>query len=296
MFLVKPSYQILAASDVLDLPYSYDNRPEYLIEASGRTCYKSEDKITKDSAIKFIEMIKNRGHYSVTEHSWELRYYDTYNIPKYKFLNYTSFYYSGTIVAGNQRAFEEWNFENKNKFSVPTLEMFKRINDMQRWDMYSATVKFICDRGVSHEIVRHRPPAFSQESTRYCNYSKDKFQNQITYIIPPWLDWIEEGEYSWNTAPKGLGETDHKNGWLWFKSLYEIEHAYSSLIRDGWKPEQARSILPNSLKTEIVVSCDLQEWKHIFKLRTSSAAHPQMRELMIPLYDEFKKLYPEVFE
>lgn len=292
MFLVKPSYQILAASNKKDfLPYNYE-RPEYLIETSGRTCYKSEDKITKDSAIKFIEMIKNRGHYSVTEHSWELRYYESNTIPRYKFLNYMPYYYMGTIVAGNQRAFEEWDFENKDDFSVLTIAMFDMITEKQRWDMYSATVKFVCDRGVSHEIVRHRPPAFSQESTRYCNYSKDKFQNQITYIIPPWLK-LEEGEYLDKIDVGFGGKGDNI---LWAHHMIECEWDYKKLIDMGWKPEQARSILPNSLKTEIVVSCDLQEWKHIFKLRTSAAAHPQMRELMIPLYEDFKKLYSDVFK
>ena len=205
--------------------------------------------------------------------------------------------YVGTVVAGNQRAFEEWDFEYKDKYvDVCTLN-FDQIKNEKRWNMLSATVKFICDRGVSHELVRHRIPAFAQESTRYCNYSKDKFQNQLAFIIPPWFNWMKEGEYSWgNHTPKGLSAAKHLDAWFWFKLLDEIERAYNYLISEGQKPEQARSILPNALKTEIVVSADLQEWKHIFKLRTAPTAHPQMRELMVPLYEDFKKLYPEVFE
>lgn len=296
MFLVKPSYQILAASQKYhEFPYNYE-KSNNLIEVAGRTCYKSEDKITEDSAKKFIEMLKNKGHNAMIEHSWQLRYYDTINLPYYKFLNFMQVRFIGTCVAGNQRAFDDWNFDMKDEYeSISQEDEMNLIYKEKRWDMLAATVKFICDRGVSHELVRHRPPAFAQESTRYCNYSKDKFQNQITFIIPPWIKDYKEGCYTQQeydhqfTAIKGE-ET------RWLRSLLHAEHDYNTLIDYEWKPEQARSILPNALKTEIVVSTDLQEWKHIFKLRTAPAAHPQMRELMIPLQEEFKKLYPEVFE
>lgn len=304
MFLVKPSYQILAGSNKYDLPYTYE-KPLNLIEVAGRTCYKSEDKITEDSSEKFVEMLKNRSHNAMIEHSWETRYYPTINLPHYKFLNFLQIHYIGTLVSGNIRAFDEWDFADKQDFKNPGKNDYlnggenelNHIYREKRWDMLSATVKFVCDRGVTHELVRHRPPAFAQESTRYCNYSKDKFGNQITFIIPPWFDWLKEGEYSWGeTSPEGISAAEHLDAWFWFKFLDESERVYSSLISEGWKPEQARSILPNALKTEIVVSADLQEWKHIFKLRTAITAHPQMRELMIPLHEDFKNLYQGVFD
>lgn len=142
---------------------------------------------------------------------------------------------------------------------------------------YSISVRFICDRGVSHEIVRHRIASFSQESTRYCNYTKDKFENQITFIKPCFWD-----ENSLNYE-------------IWKEMIQMSEKKYFELIQNGAKPEEARSILPNSLKTEIVVTMNLREWRHFFKLRTSPKAHPQMRELSIPLMLEMKKALPEIF-
>jgi thymidylate synthase (FAD) len=141
------------------------------------------------------------------------------------------------------------------------------------------SVKFITDRGVSHELVRHRLCSFTQESTRFCNYSKDKFDNQLTFIWPIWYNQEE-------TASA-----------IWLKSISQSEIDYLEMIKLGWNPQQARSVLPNSLKTEIVVSTNFREWKHIFQLRAiSKAAHPQMRDLMIPLYNYCKEQLPEVFD
>ena len=147
------------------------------------------------------------------------------------------------------------------------------------------TVKFICDRGVSHELVRHRLASFAQESTRYCNYGKDE---HITFIIPCWLD-IKEGTIS----PRIVNT--HAERW-WVNHMTRSEEAYNELIKIGWSPQQARSVLPNSLKTEINVSANIREWRHILKLRTSKAAHPQMRELMCPLLDELKNKIPILFD
>lgn len=140
------------------------------------------------------------------------------------------------------------------------------------------TVKFICDRGVTHEIVRHRIASYSQESTRYCNYSKDKFGNELTFIRPCfWADDSEE--YA-----------------VWKKAMEEIEKTYVKLISLGAKPEEARSILPNSLKTEIVCTMNLREWRHFFRLRTAERAHPQIREISVALLDELKKRIPVIFD
>lgn len=214
MRLIKPSFEILTPID----------RSQILkaIEMAGRTCYKSEDQITEDSASRFVEKIVARGHLSVIEHQ-------------------------------------------------------------------SVTVRFICDRGVSHELVRHRIASFSQESTRYCNYSRDKFDNQLTFIIPPWAN-IEPGE----GTQSEFGLQSHTDI-LWLNAMQNSEEIYNSLIQAKWSPQQARAVLPNSLKTEIVVTANLREWKEIFRQRCSPSAHPQMRELMIPLRHIFMDGLLEIF-
>ncbi len=139
------------------------------------------------------------------------------------------------------------------------------------------TVKIICDRGVSHEIVRHRIASYSQESTRYCSYSKDKFGGEITFIRPCF----------WNNEPEKYA--------LWIKTMDEIEKSYMKLMDMGASPEEARCVLPNSLKTEIVVTMNLREWRHFFKLRTADRAHPQMREIAVPMLRAFCDVVPIVF-
>ena len=142
----------------------------------------------------------------------------------------------------------------------------------------SISVRVVCDRGVSHEIVRHRIASYSQESTRYCNYSKQKFGNELTFIKP--IFWKEgSDEYI-----------------IWENEMKNTEQAYMRLISLGAKPQEARSILPNSLKTEIVMTMNLREWRHFFKLRTSVAAHPQMREIASMILKEFKQTMPLFFE
>lgn len=166
----------------------------------------------------------------------------------------------------------------------------------------SMSVKFICDRGVTHELVRHRLCSFSQESTRYCNY-----KGGVTFIIPPWLDRLIPGEYTKETyqdcfKPKS-SKTDLYGNWTkntlyktWITCMLDIEEKYINLIHAGWSPQQARSVLPNSTKTEIIVTTNLREWRHIFKLRCSKASHPQMRELMQPLLSECNYLFYPIFD
>ncbi|MDD5510502.1 MAG: FAD-dependent thymidylate synthase [Dehalococcoidales bacterium] len=136
------------------------------------------------------------------------------------------------------------------------------------------TIKFVCDRGVTHEIVRHRLVAYTQESTRYCNYAK----RGVTFIKPMFWDELD---------PEYIG---------WREAMLDAEATYNGLIAGGASPQEARSVLPNSLKTEIVCTANLREWRHILKLRTSKAAHPQMREIMVPLLKELKCLLPVIFE
>jgi len=181
------------------------------IEKVGRTCYKSEDKITDESAINFVTGLISRDHEAMIEHN-------------------------------------------------------------------SLSVRFICDRGVSHEIVRHRLASFGQESTRYCNYSKDKFGKEITVIEPLFF------------------ELDSTKRTIWEVAMSDAETSYFKLLEYGALPQEARSVLPTSLKTEIVVTMNIREWRHFFKLRTEIVAHPQMRELTIPLLAELKTLIPVVFD
>jgi thymidylate synthase (FAD) len=143
---------------------------------------------------------------------------------------------------------------------------------------YSFTIRFICDRGVSHEMVRHRHTGYSQESTRYCNYTMDKFGNEITVIRPYFF------------------KNNSLRFDLWEDACRMSEVAYFALLNDGATPQEARSVLPNSTKTELVVTTTFREWRDIFKLRTSPAAHPQMREIMIPALKAAQEMFPIVFD
>lgn len=139
------------------------------------------------------------------------------------------------------------------------------------------SVRIVCDRGVTHELVRHRIASYSQESTRYCNYSKDKFGNELTFIRPCFWSDNEEKFSLWRTAMK------------------QAEQSYFTLLSAGAKPEEARSVLPNSIKTEIAVTMNIREWRHFFRLRTSERAHPQIREVAVPLLEELKERVPVLF-
>lgn len=144
----------------------------------------------------------------------------------------------------------------------------------------SVTVRVICDRGVSHEIVRHRIASYSQESTRYCNYANDKFGNEITVIEPCFFDSHSE-------------EFDERYKYsIWYGTCKQAEDAYIELLRCGASPQEARSVLPNSLKTEMFITMNLREWRHFFRLRCSHAAHPQMRQIANMILYQFKQLFP----
>jgi len=163
--------------------------------------------------------------------------------------------------------------DSHSAFVTKIATVFKHVSVIEHC---SVTVKFICDRGVTHEIVRHRLAAYSQESTRYCNYAKDKFGNEITVIRPFFF-------------------TDEQRYGFWQRAMKECEDLYLSLLGAGASAQEARSVLPNSLKTEIVMTANLREWQHIFRLRCSSKAHPQMQQLMKPLFAEFQQHLPELF-
>ena len=179
-------------------------------------------------------------------------------------------------------------YKSEDKITDGSAEKFV-ANIIKRWheavlEHEKVTVKFIVDRGVSHEIVRHRLAAYCQESTRYCNYSKDGFGNEITVILPCFFD-------------TGMGTMSNSLVYEeWKRTCQRCEDGYFKLLEMGATPQEARSVLPNSLKTEVVMTANLREWRHFFKLRTSPAAHPQMREVAIPLLKEFQRLIPVVFD
>ena len=142
----------------------------------------------------------------------------------------------------------------------------------------SFTLRFICDRGVSHEIVRHRLAAYCQESTRYCNYSMEQFEGQITVIEPCYLIPNTEAYVTWQTA------------------CMMAETCYFNLLNFGLTPQEARAVLPNSLKTEVVMTANIREWRHFFKLRCSPAAHPQMREVATQALEMCRERIPVLFD
>ena len=288
MKLIESSVQIIEEKD----PYK-------TIELAGRTCYKSEDKITENSAKEFVDRMIKLGHGAMLEHGTiyltidgedpnlskiQSNPHTKVNLVPYEVLtegNYTISYKA--YITTNLRVLVENNLKELLCYQVePTEHHEKRI-----------TAKFICDRGVSHEFVRHRVFSFAQESTRYCDYSKDKFGNDITYIIPSWLD-LPEGKYSnWDNDWCDVSElkllypevdnlSDPANCFL--QSIKNAEYYYFMLINRGWKPQQARQVLPNATKTELVMTGFESDWEHFFELRCSGAAHPYAKKLADELY------------
>lgn len=217
------------------------------IERAGRTCYKSEDKITEDSAEKFVRAMVKSGHEAMLEHA-------------------------------------------------------------------AMTVKFIVDRGISHELVRHRVASFAQESSRYCDYSKGKFGNEITVIEPVFFMDIPEEERAFTRKTLDIGVTftpeiddflknkvtnRHRMYARWYEACEYAEHNYFMMLKFGAKPEEARSVLPTSLKTEVVMTANMREWRHFLKLRaaeTTGKVHPQMLEVTVPLLKELQEILPALFE
>ena len=306
------------------------------IERCGRVCYKSEDKITEDSAQQFVANIIKRGHEAVLEHGslcvrmpqimeslsrrtavsteeWYAKaivrmesHYDGGTL----YRNYLRFFHDGCktrpVISGNIKAWRSFFKAYQEQLGQIPLELHSliQLNPVLlgqflpyaaegtgvvagiEWPEHLCTsarlahqdvsVLFTVDRGISHEIVRHRLASYCQESTRYCDYSAGRFGGEITVI-----------------EPKALRHTPGYK--IWMDSCKRAETAYFDLLDCGCSPQEARGVLPNSLKTEIVMTANLAEWRHFFQLRTSRAAHPQMREVAIPLLREFKKRDPENF-
>ena len=284
MKLIKPKVEIL---DKIDGQAILER-----IEQIARTCYKSEPKYIRES-IDYSRWV------------WE-------DSEEFKALK------------------EDGATEYPIRYSSTADKLVKRLIESKHEAMLEfvdITVKFTCDRGVSHELVRHRMASFAQESTRYCNYSKDKFNNELTFIIPSWLD-TPEGQYKWEdqnpllTAGASIEEAgyddsadlwikdDTRDGYVEYKrhyknwmeterfmqSLQAAEDSYLELIEHGWKAQQARMVLPMSIKTEINMKANLREWRHFFKLRCHSTAHPDIRVLALDLLKQMHEQIPVIFD
>lgn len=267
-------------------------------------CYKSEDRITEDSAEKFVNMIKDRQHTAMLEHGTVYLYIHkdhAYNVIGDNWV--TEQYLSNSYSVINTDSYGNYHITTNYRvlYENDWLDDLKYLCEPTEYHEKRITIKFICDRGVSHEFVRHRVFSFAQESTRYCNYSKNKFGNELTFIIPYWTN-IPEGQSYWHDGigyrvgadiqNKDFGYIEKSSNYFNFlSSLEESEKCYLRLLNEGWVPQQARSILPNSLKTELVMTGTVEQWRGFFKLRTDKAAHPQAQELAIPLKEEFKQLH-----
>ena len=269
------------------------------IEIAGRTCYKSEDKITSTSAKEFVDRMIKSGHGAMLEHGTV--YLDipnsagNYNLVPF----FASNPYSKVVIKPlNDRVhnYITTNFrvivENFAEEYIP--DVLQYICEPTVFHEKRISVRWTCDRGVSHEFVRHRVFSFAQESTRYCNYSKDKFGNELTFIIPSWLT-LPEGNYTysdgdWVDINKQVIQIseDEENVHSFLNTLDCSEYQYTMLMNAGWKPQQARQVLPNALKTELVMTGFESDWKHFFELRCDAAAHPDARKLALELYN---KLY-----
>lgn len=284
MKLINPSFEIYEQGPGLEGIYE-------AIERAGRTCYKSkrpEGQTAKD----FVDRMIASQHYAMLEHGtvylierWkegmEIKpKYDNNPYSKVKVVNF----YGETwkYISTNLRVLVENDWLDDLQYICEPTEYHER----------RVTVRFITDRGVSHEFVRHRVFSFAQESTRYCNYSKDKFGNELTFIIPSWVDTIEPGTYEDDHKFPSMWGHDHWMESIWFDNMIKCEKDYITMVRECLTPQQARQILPNSLKTELVMTGFVSDWQHFFDLRargTTGAPHPDAKALAEPLMREFYK-------
>lgn len=300
MNLIKPSFELMDQAFGPDVHTIEDNLAKH-IELCGRTCYKSTDKITEESAHPFVQRMIDSKHYAMLEHGTvylRLPYNDDCNkfaqiLERYYHNKYSRISkYPYAYITTNLRVIIENGWQEDLQYACePT-----KYHEMRH------TVKFVCNRQVSHEFVRHRVFSFAQESTRYCNYTKDKFGNELTFIEPCW-------DFKDSKISVGNGECEFSI----YNALDAIEKSYFQMIKDGWKPQQAATILPNALKTELIMTGYESDWEHFFELRalgTTGAPHPQAQELAKPLLDVFiargriseefrvrngEKLYPDEF-
>lgn len=273
MKLIKADFNIIEQGPGIDGVYK-------IIEQAGRTCYKSEDKITEDSAKEFVDRMIKSGHGAMLEHGtvylaipiseWRCTddYRDSYISNPYSNVNDSLVDWEnneGTVyITTNLRVLVDngW-LDDLQYICEPTEYHEKRV-----------TVRFICDTGVSHEFVRHRVFSFAQESTRYCDYTKSRFNRELTFIKPLWISNI----------PITDTTEDEK---VFLEYLKNVEDTYFFLRDSNWTPQEARAVLPKCVKTELVMTGFVSDWKHFFELRDTASAHPQAQELAHSLHETF---------
>lgn len=316
MKIIKQSAEIINTS-------FEDINPLKIIEIAGRTCYKSENSVTEESSEQFFKQLVNNGHFAMLEHANFIFEVDRSIIQHFigkPFVRVSSFTGTNYIVSANLRAIKEnklkplqavlilsgfdnlrYYFDSPFDYKSDILDLIKlvtsdrlkellKMNHSNPWDFkehITLTARFITNRGVTHELVRHRPASFAQESTRYCNYSKDKFNKELTFIEPS-----DFGSYNRNT----------REGYL--NLLKHLEFVYMTLTNDTedknhtkLTAQQARGMLPNDIKTEIIVTATLTEWEHILDLRLKGLTgkpHPDMKDLMEKFLVEYKRVIHEI--
>ena len=286
MKLIKQSFEILDQQCGLEGIYKQ-------IEISGRTCYKSEDKITEDSAKEFVDRMIKSGHGAMLEHGTvylAMPVETMLPIEANGWGKYTKNPYS--------KGFKVCNVNGQKRVAITTnlrvlvengwLDDLQYICEPTEYHEKRITVKFTTDQGILREFTRHRVFSFAVESTRYCNYTKDKFSNEITFIQPNWISDKDIENYHMDFGYFTDQDTNHITAVNRFMSaLKNAEYFYMELIKLGWKPQQARNILPLATKCDMVMTGFVSDWKHFFELRDAASAHPQAQELAHSLHETF---------
>ena len=309
MKLIKPSFIIKEQESGLIGIYRQ-------IEYAGRICYRSSDKITEDSAKPFVDRMIKSGHGAMLEHGAvylkltpsEIHIYHKYKNNPYTKVNVVNsedpYPVPTYYISTNYRVLVEHDWMDDLKYICePTEYHEKRI-----------TVRFILSRSIAQEYTRHRVFSFAMESQRYCAYNRDKFGNEVTFIIPCWFENRDNILGKWDGFKLGQWESIEENvkpklfyepysvedmyERIWILNCIQSEENYKMLLTDHkietdrgpWTPQQAREVLPNACKTELIMTGFVSDWKDFFYLRCAPSAHPQARELAIPLEEEFKSL------
>ena len=272
MKLIRANFSVIEQGPGIDGIYK-------IIEQAGRTCYKSEDKITEDSAKEFVDRMIKSGHGAMLEHGTvylAMPVETMLPIEANGWGKYTKNPYS--------KGFKVCNVNGQKRVAITTnlrvlvengwLDDLQYICEPTEYHEKRVSVKFICDTGVSHEFVRHRVFSFAQESTRYCDYTKDRFNRELTFIKPLWISNIPITDIT----------EDEK---VFLEYLKNVEDTYFFLRDSNWTPQEARAVLPKCVKTELVMTGFVSDWRHFFELRDAASAHPQAQELAHPLHETF---------
>lgn len=313
MKLIKASAEIIPQGSGLEGIYKH-------IELAGRTCYKSLDKITEDSAKNFVDRMIKSGHGAMLEHGTVYLYVEyTSPLSDVNYLKATEIEHKHAKNKYSKVMSVSPDYHKTQCYITTNLRVLVEngwLDDLEylceptEYHEKRVTVKFVTDQGILREFTRHRVFSFAVESTRYCNYSKDKFDNEVTYILPPWMDKVELPndlsfhcsddwgtlmcEHYYDFTEEGKKDWDISSADL-FNFLFALdscEQMYLSLIKQGWTAQQARNILPLATKCDIIMTGFVSDWKHFFELRalgTTGAPHPQAKEIAEPLMQEFIK-------